>query len=78
MLRMTDEAVVGEIKGTSTLNNARREFSHWSAKIEQAGQQQRKPLTSIELRRLEFEAVVAIALAIGVKLKPQTFGKETA
>lgn len=64
---MTDAEVIAEIRTTSPLNRARRAFSDWSAKIEQAGQQ-RKPLTPIEMRRMEFEAVKAIARELEIKV----------
>jgi hypothetical protein len=60
--RMTDAEVLEELQGTSPLNIARREFSSGSAKIEQAGQQ-RPPLSAIEMRRMEFEAVQKIIAA---------------
>lgn len=65
--QMTVEEIMAEMNTTSALNRARRQFSNWSAKIEQAGQQ-RKPLTAIEMRRMEFEAVQAIARELGVEL----------
>jgi hypothetical protein len=55
----TDQQVVQEMQTQSRLNLARRAFSNWSAKIDQA-QRQRKPLGPIEMRRMEFEAVEAI------------------
>lgn len=65
--RLADAEVIAELKTTSLLNRARRQFSSWSAKIEQA-QQQRRPLTPIEMRRMEFDAVRAIAKELGVEL----------
>jgi hypothetical protein len=65
--RMTDDEVMAELGTRSALDKARIEFSSWSARIEQAGQQ-RKPLSPIEMRRMEFEAVRAIAAVLGVKL----------
>jgi hypothetical protein len=64
---MTDAEVIKEMQGTSPLNRARRAFSSWSAKIEQAGQQ-REPLTAINIRRMEFDAVRAIAKELGIEL----------
>lgn len=55
----TDNEVMKELKSNSAFNKARQKFSSWSAKIEQAGQQ-RRPLTAIEMRRMEFEAVKEI------------------
>lgn len=65
--KMTDGAVIAALQGTSALNRARRQFSNWSAKIEQAGAQH-LPLNSIEMRRMEFDAVRAIAKELGVEL----------
>jgi hypothetical protein len=64
---MTDEQVLAELRSDGALNRARRLFSSWSARIEQAGAQ-RKPLSPIEMRRMEFEAVTAIAAALEIKL----------
>ena len=64
---MTDKELFAELGSTSPLNRARKRFSHWSAKIEQAGQQ-RTPLTAIQMRKMEFEAVKAIAKELGVTL----------
>mgnify|MGYP001582526898 CR=1 FL=1 len=64
---MTDNDVITELRSISKLNLARRRFSHWRAHIEQAGQQ-RKPLTAIEMRRMEFDAVRAIAKELRVEL----------
>ena len=66
-IKMTDGQVITELRTTSSLNRARRQFSNWSGKIEQAGAQ-RKPLTPIEMRRMEFDAVRAIAKELGVEL----------
>lgn len=63
--KMSDKGIVELLQGTSPLNNARRQFSNWSAKIEQAGQQ-RKPLDPATMRRMEFEAVIDIAKALGL------------
>ena len=65
--KMTDAEVIAELHTTSPLNRARMQFSNWSGKIEQAGQQ-RQPLPSIEMRRMEFHAVRAIAKELGVDL----------
>jgi hypothetical protein len=55
---MTDEEVLAELRSDTPLNRARRQFSSWSARIEQASQQ-RKPIGPIEMRRMEFEVVPA-------------------
>lgn len=65
MIKMTDQEVLAELQKDTPLSRARREFSSWSAKIEQAGAQ-RKPLTSIQLRRMEFEAAQRIVAAYGI------------
>jgi hypothetical protein len=67
MKTMTDDEVIKEMQSTSALNHARRQFSNWSGKIEQAGAQ-RKPLSPIDMRRMEFDAVCAIAKELGVTL----------
>jgi hypothetical protein len=64
---MTEGEVISELQVSTPLNRARRAFSSWCAKIEQAGLQ-RKPLTPIEVRRMEFDAVRAIAREFGVEL----------
>jgi hypothetical protein len=60
---MTDEEVLAELRSDSPLNRARQQFSSWSAKIEVRGLQ-RQPLSPIEQRRMEFEAVRAIITAM--------------
>lgn len=65
----TPADVVDELKSESLLNQARRIFSFSSAAIEQAGQQRRAP-GPIEIREMEFDAVVKIAALLGVELKP--------
>jgi hypothetical protein len=64
-MKMTDQEVLDALVQDTPLNRARRKFSSAAAHIEQAGQQ-RKPLTPINLRRLEFEAVEKIVTAYGV------------
>ena len=59
MARRTDEEVMALLRSASPLNKARMVFSSASASIEQAGQQ-REPLSPIEMRRMEFEAVEKI------------------
>jgi hypothetical protein len=59
----TDHEVLEALKSDTPLNKARRAFSSWSAKIEQAGSQ-RRPLDPIDWRRMEFEAVAEIAAAL--------------
>jgi hypothetical protein len=62
---MTDQEVLDALNTDTPLNRARRQFSSWSGKIEQAGQQ-RRPISPIEFRRMEFEAVRAIAKALDI------------
>jgi hypothetical protein len=59
---MTDEEVIAELRSDSPLNRARQKFSSACARIEQAGQQ-RRGLSPIEMRRMEFEAVREIEAA---------------
>jgi hypothetical protein len=59
---MTDREVIEALESDSPLNQARQKFSYWSARIEQAGQQ-RRALSPIAMRRMEFEAVKDIAKA---------------
>ena len=66
-MKMTDDEVIAELRNDSRLNRARLVFSSQCGRIDQAGRQ-RKPLTPIELRRMEFEAIQNIAVALGVKL----------
>lgn len=61
--RRTDAEVMAELSSSSPLNKARQVFSSWCGKIDQAGSQ-RRPLSPIELRRMELEAVEAIAAAL--------------
>lgn len=66
---MTAEAVVAEMRSNSLLNAARRIVAGAFADIEQ-GMAQRKPLTIIEARNIEFDAVIQMAALLGVELKP--------
>ena len=59
----TDAEVMEALRNDTPLNRARRVFSSFCARIEQAGAQ-RKPLDPIEWRRMEFEAVAQIAAAL--------------
>jgi len=60
--RMSTSEIMAELGTDSALNRARKKFSSWCGRIEQAGQQ-RSPLSPIELRRMEFEAVQEIISA---------------
>lgn len=64
---MTDAQVLDEMRRDTTLNRARKEFSFSCALIENAGLQ-RTPLSSIQMRRMEFEAIRKIAAILGVTL----------
>lgn len=59
-IRMTDQEVIQELQSKSVLNQARQIFSSERARIERAGEQ-RDPLSPIEMRRMEFEAIEKIA-----------------
>lgn len=61
MNRLTDGEVMELLRSDSPLNKARRILSSFAARMEQS---QDGP---IELRRLEFEAVAAIALVLQSK-----------
>lgn len=64
---MTVEELMAELRSDSALNRARRQFSNWSGKIEQ-GYMQRKSLSPVEMRMMEFDAVKAIAKELGIDL----------
>ena len=59
---MNDDEVMRELRSNSPWNKARQVFSSESARIEQAAAQ-RTPLTPVEMRRMEFEAVQKIRRA---------------
>ena len=61
----TDADIVSAMQRDDPLARARLAFSSNAAKIEQACAQQTPP-TIFEIRRMEFDAVVAIAKALGV------------
>ena len=56
---INEKEIIELLKGDSALNKARQVFSSYSAMIEN-GMQQRVSLCPIEVRRLEFEAVLKI------------------
>jgi len=64
---LTDKQIVEEMQRDTYLNRARQKFSSSCARIENAHAQRTKP-TAIDVRRMEFEAVLEIAAAFGVKL----------
>lgn len=65
--RMTDAEVMEELRSDSPLNRARKAFSSACGRIEQDGGQ-RKPSGPVEIRRMEFEAVKAIAAELGITI----------
>lgn len=62
MIPKSDKALIELLQSDTPLSNARREFSSAMGRIEQACQQ-REPLSPIEMRRMEFEAVEKIVEA---------------
>jgi hypothetical protein len=60
--RRTQDEIMKLLGTDEPINRARKVFSSWCARIEQAGQQ-RTPLSPVEMRRMEFEAVEAIIQA---------------
>lgn len=64
---MTDDDLRKELTSNSKWNNARKAFSSWSGRIEQA-QAQRTPLSPVEMRKMEFAAVSDIASILGVSV----------
>lgn len=63
--RRTDAEVMEALRADTPLNRARAKFSGFCGRIEQEGMQ-RRPVGPIEIRRLEFEAVEAIAAALSI------------
>jgi hypothetical protein len=55
----TNDEIMEMLKTDDNLNKARQIFSSYSAKIEQA-QAQRNPPSPVEIRGMEFEAVMKI------------------
>lgn len=66
---LTTEQIVLELKSDSLLNKARAIIRATHGQIEQASAQ-RKPASSIDIVRMELEAVIKIANLLGVELKP--------
>lgn len=66
---MTPKEVVSEMQSGSLLAQARTIFHGAWAEID-TGLQQRRPLTMIEVRNMEFDAVIRVAALLGVELKP--------
>jgi hypothetical protein len=66
--RMTDEELLNLLNcDDSPFNKARKEFSSSCARIEQASNQ-RTPLSPIEIRIMEFEAVQRIVKCLGIDI----------
>jgi hypothetical protein len=66
--KITDQELLDLVRGDSVWNRARQKFSGWSGKIDQVSQQ-RRALSPLDMRRMEFEAVSEIAAVLGVKLE---------
>lgn len=64
---LSQDEVIAQIKADTAWNRARATFASWSARIEQADAQRRKP-SIFDLRAMEFEAVREIAAILGVRL----------
>jgi hypothetical protein len=62
--------VVAEMRSGSQLALAQSVFHEAWAELD-TGLRQRKPLTPIEVRNIEFDAVIKIAALLGVDLSPQ-------
>lgn len=63
---MTDEEVVKLLSGNTPFNRARLQFSNWSGRLENA-HSQRKPVGIVDMRRMEFQAIIDIAKELGFK-----------
>jgi hypothetical protein len=63
----TDAETMTALRSDTPLNRARAAFSNAYGRIEQAHMQRKRP-GPIESRRMEFEAVAAIAKALGVEI----------
>lgn len=68
-----DAETIAALKADTPFNRARREFSSWAARIEQASLQ-RAPTSPIESRRMEFQAVAAIVGAALASLEAANVG----
>jgi hypothetical protein len=68
LMKLADKELLNLLNcDDSPFNKARREFSSSSARIEQACNQ-RTPLSPIEMRRMEFEAVQRIVKCLGIDI----------
>lgn len=68
---MTEGQVMAELRSNSRLNRARSEFASEFGRIAQASEQRRPP-TSIEMRRMEFDAVRRILAIYGIDAEAPT------
>lgn len=66
---LSPQQVVAEMTSDSQLSQARKIFSSAWAEITD-GMAQRRPLSIIEVRNIEFDAVIKIAALFGVELEP--------
>ena len=66
---MTGKEVVAELKSGSLLAKVHAIVSEAAAEIAN-GQLQRKPLSIIEIRNIEFDTAISVAAALGVELAP--------
>ena len=65
--RMTDDEVMHHIRNDTLFNKARAQFHYGCGRIDQASAQ-RRPAGPVEIRRMEFEAVLKILDALGLEL----------
>lgn len=66
---MSNQEILAELKSGSRLDQARRILSNAMAEID-TGSQQRNPMTILEMRNIEYAAVMKIAGLLGVELRP--------
>ncbi|MCV9964458.1 hypothetical protein OIU34_21445 [Pararhizobium sp. BT-229] len=66
---LTPKEVVDEMKSGSPLAQARSVLGEAMAEIE-TGLRHRRPFSTIEVRNVEFDAVIRIAEILGVELQP--------
>jgi hypothetical protein len=64
----TNEQIMAELRSNSNLNAARAKFSHHYALIEQS-MEQRATSGPIDIRGMEFDAVIAVARALGCTIE---------
>jgi hypothetical protein len=66
--------MIDEMRSDSVLSKAHRVFAESWAMID-TGLRQRTKLTPVEVREMEFDAVIKIAALLGVELKPGDYPK---